>query len=58
MRDLGTLGGSFSLATAVRNGLIVGTSETSSGPRHAFLVSEPVTPGQPVVMQDLGTGVL
>jgi probable HAF family extracellular repeat protein len=37
MVDLGTLGGTFSRATAVNNlGQVVGTSETASGEEHAF----------------------
>jgi probable HAF family extracellular repeat protein len=38
MRDLGTLGGLHSLATAVNDrGEVVGVSETSDGDMHAFL---------------------
>src|SRR6185437_10860216 len=49
--DLGTLGGSSSMATAINNaGLIVGQADTSSGASHPFLYN-PVTAS----MQDLGT---
>jgi len=38
MKDLGTLGGGFSQATAINNsGQVVGDSDTASGQRHAFL---------------------
>ncbi len=49
--DLGTLGGSSSMATAINNaGLIVGQADTSSGASHPFLYN-PATAS----MQDLGT---
>ena len=38
MIDMGTLGGGFSVATAINNrGQAVGFSEIASGERHAFL---------------------
>jgi len=49
--DLGTLGGSSSMATAINNaGFIVGQADTSSGASHPFLYN-PATAS----MQDLGT---
>src|SRR5207248_9972172 len=49
MTDLGTLGGSSSLAVAINERAhVVGVSETSSGQSHAFL-------WQNAVMTDLGT---
>ncbi|HEX5242204.1 MAG TPA: SdrD B-like domain-containing protein [Tepidisphaeraceae bacterium] len=49
--DLGTLGGSSSMATSINNaGLIVGQADTSSGASHPFLYN-PSTAS----MQDLGT---
>jgi probable HAF family extracellular repeat protein len=48
MRDLGTLGGSFSVAQAINDrGRVVGTSTTATGESHAFVWAD----GQ---MRDLG----
>ncbi len=50
MKDLGTLGGSFSQATSINQlGQVTGTAETSAGAMHAFLWT--LAGG----MQDLGT---
>ena len=49
LQDLGTLGGSNSIATAVNDhGTVVGYSETTEGPQHAFLWTADTG------MQDLG----
>ena len=38
MQDLGTLGGTFSIAVAINEaGQVIGVSRTSSGEQHAFL---------------------
>jgi probable HAF family extracellular repeat protein len=49
MTDLGTLGGSYSVARGINpSGVVVGYSETTEGQQHAFLWSKGV-------MTDLGT---
>jgi probable HAF family extracellular repeat protein len=56
MEDLGTLGGSFSNATAINaSGQITGWADDLSGAQHAFLWN-PTTPNGTVgVMTDIGT---
>jgi probable HAF family extracellular repeat protein len=52
VQDLGTLGGSSSIARGINSsGQVVGSSYTSAGEQHAFLYDEGATPK----MQDLGT---
>jgi probable HAF family extracellular repeat protein len=52
VQDLGTLGGSSSIARGINSsGKVVGYSYTSAGEQHAFLYDEGATPK----MQDLGT---
>jgi probable HAF family extracellular repeat protein len=52
MRDLGTLGGSYSQATAISGNIIVGASATATGQVHAFVYDlGSVAPK----MRDLGT---